>query len=185
MQKVFITKVFLFIILIAGTLYFLLYKSQPIATSDEVNTLATVSESVEVRYAPDGWQEYQNTAYNFSLFYPQELVTKEYLEENNAATITFQNAEKGIGFQIFIVPYSEQQISEDRFKKDIPSGVRTNLSDIMVDGATGVAFYSRDYFLGDTREAWFIRSGFLYEVTTLRSFESTLLDILQSWKFSD
>ena len=36
---------------------------------------------------------------------------------------------------------------------------------------------------GDWREVWFIRRGFLYEVTTYKELDSWLADIMRTWKF--
>jgi hypothetical protein len=81
------------------------------------------------------------------------------------------------------VPYAEPQVSEERFKQDEPSGARTNLNSITVDGATGAAFYSTDVALGETREIWFVHGGYLYEVTTLKPLDTWLARIMQTWKF--
>lgn len=128
-------------------------------------------------------REYRSEAYHFSLLYPQELAASEHPEGGNAITITFQNVEKAEGFQIFIVPYGEPQVSEERFRQDEPSGVRTSLTTITVDGATGAAFYSANPALGDTREVWFVRGGFLYELTTLKPLDNWLGGIIQTWEF--
>ena len=98
-------------------------------------------------------------------------------------TVTFQNEKEVRGFQIFIVPYVLAQVSEERFRQDVPSGVRTNFTDITVDGAVGAAFNSTDALLGDTREVWFIHRGHLFEVTTLKPLDTWLTAVLQSWKF--
>ena len=139
--------------------------------------------SLPPRTPPVGTKEYRSARYHFSLFYPQELTVEEHSEGGGAATITFQNIEKAEGFQLFIVPYSEPQVSAERFKRDIPSGVRNNLTNITVDGATGAAFYSTNTELGDTREVWFVHGGFLYEVTTLKPLDAWLGAIIQTWKF--
>lgn len=143
----------------------------------------TVPEVSVGRLVPEGLREYRNTAYRFSLLYPQELEVKEYLEGGNAITITFQDTKKEDGFQLFIMPYQELQVSEERFKQDLPSGVRTNMSDVSIDGATGATFYSVNQTLGETREVWFIHDGFLFEVTTLKPLEAWLDAILQTWEF--
>src|SRR3989344_521661 len=71
------------------------------------NSTATTSsktpkgEKPIARVVPQGMREYLNTAYHFSLFYPQELSVKEHREGGGALTITFQNIEKAEGFQIF------------------------------------------------------------------------------------
>ena len=84
------------------------------------------------------------------------------------------------GFQIFIVPYTGSQVTEARFKQDEPSGARTSFSDVTVDGAAGAAFDSTDVALGETREAWFIHGGYLFEVTTLKPLESWFAPIMSS-----
>jgi hypothetical protein len=37
--------------------------------------------------------------------------------------------------------------------------------------------------MGDAREVWFIKSGYLFEVTTYKPLDSWLSQILQTWKF--
>ena len=145
------------------------------------STATVVSPSVPV--LPVGTKEYRNTRYGFSLQHPSELSVSTVDEGSGASTITFQNVEKGEGFQIFIVPYQAPQVSEERFKQDVPSGVRESLSDITVDGETAAAFYSTNVALGATREVWITHNGFLYEVTTLKSLDKWLGGIIQTWKF--
>lgn len=154
-----------------------------IAPTIAPTTSAAPAVSPPTRTPPVGAKEYRSAAYRFSLFYPQELTVNERPEGGGAATITFQNIEKAEGFQIFIVPYSEPQVSAERFKRDVPSGVRNNLTNITVDGATGAAFYSTNTALGDTREVWVVHGGFLYEVTTLKPLDTWLGAIIQTWKF--
>ena len=156
-----------------------------LASAPTVPTANSIGQPYVVeRIAPAGMREYKSAAYHFSLFYPQELAVEERQEGGGATTITFQNVEKAEGFQLFIVPYTEPQVSAERFKRDVPSGVRNNLTNIMVDDATGAAFYGADTALGDTREVWFVRGGFLYEVTTLKPLDTWLDSIIQTWKFT-
>ena len=135
------------------------------------------------RAVPEGMREYKSAAYRFSLFYPQELSVSEYAEGGGATTVTFQNIEKAQGFQIFVTPYEGTQVSAQRFKQDVPSGVRESLTPVKVDGATGAAFVSKNAALGATREVWFTHGGFLYEVTTLAPLDAWLDGIMQSWRF--
>ncbi|MDP1721587.1 MAG: hypothetical protein Q8L37_00090 [Candidatus Gottesmanbacteria bacterium] len=162
--------------------FLFLYKGNRVAVSPP-REATTTGQSQSRRVVPEGMREYQSATYHFSLFYPQELTVEERSEGGGASTITFQNVEKGEGFQIFIVPYSEAQVSEQRFKQDVPSGVRESLSNLSVDGATAAAFYSTNAALGATREVWFVRGGFLYEVTTLKPLDTWLGTIIQTWKF--
>ncbi|MDO8481781.1 MAG: hypothetical protein Q7S75_01710 [bacterium] len=173
-----------------GIVFFSTHKGIPSPNMDFVSpylasAVATSTEqSKSERIIPEGMRKYQNTAYRFSLFYPQELKVEERSEGGGAATITFQDIEKAEGFQIFIVPYEGTQVSEQRFNQDVPSGVRNNLTNIAVDGATAAAFYSTNIALGATSEVWVVHGRFLYEVTTLKTLDTWLASIMQSWKFT-
>ena len=139
------------------------------------------------REAPAGFIEYRNQRYGFSLLLPQDLHVDTFDEGSGASTITFENIggpDGGArGFQIFVVPHGAAQVGEQRFRRDVLSGVREGLKDITIDGATGTAFYSVNDSLGETREIWFIHDGLLYEVTTLKVLDTWLTPVLESWKF--
>jgi hypothetical protein len=135
------------------------------------------------RTPPAGSNDYRNEHYRFELFYPQNLSVKEFDEGKGAVTITFQNPADSQGFQMFIVPYGERQVSAARFKQDEPSGVLKQPLDIQIDGTTGTTFEGHDTFLGDTREVWFIHDGYLFEITAPLSLDSWLTSIMITWKF--
>jgi hypothetical protein len=61
--------------------------------------------------------------------------------------------------------------------------VKKKTKDVMVDGTPATSFVGYNDQMGDTREVWFIRGGYLYEVTTFKGFEAELDTILQSWHF--
>lgn len=159
-------------------------KSFPTSTPQIPIEISSPSPSPLPREVPEGASEYRSEHYRFSLLYPDFLSVKEYDEGAGARTISFESLEQSRGFQIFVVPYAGNQVSEAQFKKDIPSGVRKDLKDIMVAGATGAAFYSDSSLLGETREVWFIHGGYLYEVTTFKELDTWLDSILQTWMFN-
>lgn len=166
--------------LVAGGVYFFLNIDEPSPlTLPQQETKQEFSRQV-----PAGAREYISGVHHFSLLHPEYLNIEVREEGGNAMTYVFQSAERGEGFQIFTVPYEGQQVSEAQFKKDLPSGVRTGLKNISVDGATGASFYSWDIALGETYEVWFLNNGWLYEVTTLKSLEPWLNQILQTWLFT-
>lgn len=169
-------------VLIGGTVY--VYGDKKNTTGDITGDILNLSVSIPQRNVPRGWKEYRNSQYKFSLLHPTGLSVSERFEVGGAITIVFQNTKEQKGFQIFIVPYKEDQISEERFKKDVPSGVRTQVEEVSIDGVPAVAFYSKDTYLGDMREVWFIANGFLYEVVTIKSYERTLSDILLTLIFT-
>jgi hypothetical protein len=137
------------------------------------------------RDVPAGQVEYYNPYYYFSLLYPAALKVGERNENGGAITVTFEDIEPKTvsGFQLFIVPFAGNQITEARFKQDIPSGVRKSIKNIKIAGATGASFYSTDKILGDTAEVWFISQGYLYEATSFKELAPALNDILQTWTF--
>jgi hypothetical protein len=151
--------------------------------TQDTATPATSLPLKPARIAPAGYIEYRNVLYRFSLFYPDTLQVKEYDEGNGAMTVTFQDVATAQGFQIFIVPYDGQQVSEARFKQDEPSGVRNGSRDVTIDGVTAASFYSSNAVLGDTAEIWFIHGGYLFEVTTLKPLAGWLSQIMMSWEF--
>lgn len=133
---------------------------------------------------PTGFIKYQNEHFGFTFFHPPGGL-KEHNEGFGAATVVYQDATNSFGFQVFVVPYKNATISEERFAADVPSGVRTNTVSVNIGkGAIqAVSFDSYDQALGDTKEIWFLYNGYLYEVTTLKTAESLLAPILETWQF--
>lgn len=158
-------------------------KSDATSTSPTRLNLVGVASEVSGREVPTGQKEYHNSNYRFSLLYPDFLSVREVAESGGGETITFENLKEARGFQVFVTPYASAQITDERFKKDIPSGVRKDVQNIRIDGALGASFYSYSEELGDTAEVWFVHSGFLYEITTFKELASWLDPILLSWHF--
>ncbi len=153
------------------------------ASSTE-GAIAALSESVpETREVSADMRSYQTAKYKFGLLYPKDLSVKEYVERDGAMTVTFDNAQTNQGFQIYVTPYKEKQITEARFKLDQPSGVYKEPTDVMVDNTRATMFFGQNSVMGDTREVWFIRGGYLYEVTTYKELDTWLASIMQTWKF--
>lgn len=134
---------------------------------------------------PDGYVKYENKKYGFFYYHPPEASIKEYDEGGGAMTIVLENAKTVRGLQIFIVPYSQNTISEERFKLDVPSGIRENVEKTYIGQpqVEAVTFNSYDSILGETREAWFIYNGHLYEITTFKGVGDWFVPIMQSWRF--
>ncbi len=82
-----------------------------------------------------------------------------------------------------MTPYAGKQIDTARLKLDEPSGVYLQPTDVIIDGTSATTFFSTNAIMGDTREVWFIKNGFLYEVTTYKELDTWLADILRTWKF--
>ena len=157
-------------------------------TADQVAATPDLATQIALPdQPPAGYIEYQNNKYHFLYWHSQEAKITEYDEGGGAATVVQENIAKQRGLQIFVVPYSGTTISDARFNKDEPSGVRYNIKDttVGVKRIPAVTFNGYDETLGDTREVWFIHNGFLYEVTTLKGFGDWFIDIMQTWRFTD
>ena len=117
---------------------------------------------------------------------PGELEIKSFDEGGGAETVVFQHPTDQLGFQIFILPYKGEQITEDRILKDIPSGVVKDPQEVVI-GKRGdiraMAFVSENPIMGETREVWFIHDGYLYEVTTYLSYDEWIADIMDTVSF--
>lgn len=133
--------------------------------------------------APAGFVEYRNEEYGFSLWYPQELTVQERAEGGGATTMVFERVDGGGGFQIYALPYAEAQVSERRFRMDVPSGVMEEPMEVVIDGVRANAFFSKHVLLGETREVWFLRGGYLFEVTTYRQLDAWLAGVMATWRF--
>lgn len=126
---------------------------------------------------------YRNNQYAFQLHYPPGLTHQEYDEGQGATSIVFEDAKTRAGFQIFVTPYDLDYISEDRLKRDIPSGVVEDQQEVMIAGSRGAIFFSKNPVMGETREVWFIRDGYLYEVATYRQLDAWLSQIMTTWQW--
>ncbi len=136
-----------------------------------------------VSVRPDGFLEYKNFLLRFDLFYPSDLSVTEFDDGTSASTITFKSKKTGSGFQIFVVPYDKTEVTPEQFKKDSPLGVMKEPVEIMIDGTRATMFFGQDAALGETREVWFIKNGFLYEISSFKSLDGWLSKIMATWRF--
>lgn len=150
--------------------------------ASRVPSISVEPVAAPVRPVATGLKRYHNDVLKFSVDYPEELPVSEQAS-GSALTVSFQRAAGEPGFQIFAVPYTDEQITKERFLYDVPSGVMRDKVDAVVDGAPGVAFYSTNMAMGDTYEIWFLYDGYLYEVTTYKELDTGLQSIMQTWKF--
>lgn len=162
----------------AGALFFsyVPYTSKPYLQEPNGSAPLFVSPAM------DGMRIYKSLLLRFQVSYPEELSVREYTK-GNTSTIVFEDPTGQQGFQVFVVPYDEPTVSEKRFKMDVPSGVMKDPIQITIDGVSATAFWSTNSLFGETREVWFIRDGFLYEITTYKDLDPWLSRIMTTWRF--
>jgi hypothetical protein len=47
-----------------------------------------------------------------------------------------------VGFEVYVTPYSDKQITDAQFKTDEPSGIMNQLTHATIDGAPATMFYA-------------------------------------------
>jgi hypothetical protein len=160
----------------AAPMTILAMKSEAASSSREIISISASA----TQDASQGKRQYSNSAFHFSLLYPENLQVQEYKEQGGAITVSFQDPKTNAGFEVYVTPYGDTQITTQRFKLDEPSGVYQQPTDVIVDGARATMFFGHNGIMGDTREVWMIHSGFLYEVATYKELDSWLAQIMQT-----
>lgn len=164
-------------------------ESEKLPKNDNLTTALTnaLSNKGSETGFSEGTREYFHKKRGFSFTHSPQAVIQEYNEGGNATTLVLEERDSKRGFQVFIMPYGEMSVSDERFRLDVPSGVRENETEILLgkDQIRAAAFNSLDAFLGETFEVWFIHEGYLYEITTLKNTSDWITPILNSWKFAN
>ncbi len=161
------------------------------ASQPSIATSTVESEGIVTSYipptadsAPSGSHTYTNAEYGFSLMYPEELGVSDRQEEGNAHTTTFESVDGNKGFQIYIRPYGEDQITASQIQADTQGTGRGVPQEAFIGGGIrALIFYSNNAILGELREVWFMYDGYLFEVTTYKELDTWLAEIMKTWKF--
>ena len=169
-----------FVAFVVGGFFILKDKTSGAAPTFSIATTTPlkVAEVSPSRDIPVGFKEYKNEQFGFSLLYPEAIPPKEIVDRGPELTVLFQKEGGTEGFQIYVAPIDGGTISEDRFLRDAPSGVRKDPKNTNVAGVPAVQFYGFDAQIGQSAEVWFIGTkegrevpSFLYEVSTYKDLE--------------
>lgn len=185
MNKVKIIISFLILIVLIAGAFFLFNKKNinidlPVSRVESQNSFS-IATTTEV--GGEKAREYKNVKGRFSLVYPEKMEFKEYDEGNNSYTILFEEKGSDRSFQIFFTPYKDSAITTSRLQMDIPNGDYTKpVEVILADGTRALVFFSSG-IAGELREVWFIKNGYLYEVSAYKELDGWLGEILTTLKF--
>lgn len=139
--------------------------------------------SNETQVVLEGMKRYLHPTYNFSLLVPEEMTIQNYKEKGGAQTVTFEtpDANPPRDFQIYIVPYNEEQITSSQIAKDTHGTAIGEPQEVILGGnVRGIIFESENQTLGRLREVWFLMKGRLFEVTTTAGNDEWLAEILST-----
>ena len=133
-------------------------------------------------------QRFVHPRYGFSLVLPMGLKVLRVDEGQSTETIIFEPKDGDTRleiprFQMFVTPYLPKAITEERLRKDIPSGNIESITSILIGNDRKIdaaMFKSTVQTLGESREVWFIKNGFLFEVTTPLAHDTWIASILNT-----
>src|SRR3989338_4565477 len=133
-------------------------------------------------------ETYTSPDYGFSFKYPKGFNATE-LDDDSGHTVLVQNAEEKSGFQVYITPFDEADpLTAARILEDLPASEVIDPKDVLIGegkAINAVIFLSTNPSFGRTREVWFIREGFLYQVTTYEGQDDFIGPILETLRFEN
>lgn len=138
----------------------------------------------------DKHQMFAHPRYGFSVVVPKDLEVVRVDEGQGTETVIFTPTDEGAEavMQIFVTPYLLQEITKERLAKDVPSGEIKDVTEVMIgprNDIRAVRFISAHTGLGEAREVWFLRNGYLFEVTTRMENDAWLATVLKTWQFAE
>ena len=136
---------------------------------------------VEDESAHPSWIRHKSEKYKFSFEHPEDLSVAS-AGAGGGVVFTVGGRDKK-GFQIFVLPHDEPTITGERIQLDLPDMPMENINTGTLDGADAIIFNSQDESLGETYEVWFVRGGFLFQITSFASFAKEMNSILETWRF--
>ena len=155
-----------------------------LGTTSTTSPQATFVAHVPSEKTLQEYKEYRSNEYHFSIQYPSDIPPQESHDLGHTMTLDFQQGAGEKGFEIYVAPVSGNEITQEQFLRDEPSGVRQDPTTISVDGTQALAFHGFNAAIGQTYEVWFIHGPFLYEITTYKELETGFNNkILSTWRF--
>jgi len=109
---------------------------------------------------------YTHPETGLSFDYPTDF-TLEVFPDEGGEIILATNPAYNLGFQIFIQPFDEPgPLTLERIRRDLPEFAVINSKEtILYDDTPVLGLLTSDPVLGTLSEEWFIRGGYLYQVT--------------------
>lgn len=152
---------------------------------DDVGTVEEVPKSASVVQGAETAYRYTHKEPVFSFQYPKGFSVGSFKDETGQ-TVLVQDAKNGGAgsFQIYISPLEEPlTVTKARIMQDVPGTVIQKEQEVKVGDTQGLAFTSKNDAGVETREVWFARGPWLYQVSGLVGAEGSISSVVRSWKF--
>ena len=166
-------------------------KKSPSNKEESINEYPSVSDSIQNTYTLTPSEEdeknnvYTDSQYKFSFQYPKDFTATKFREGEGSDTILIQQKGGKGGFQIFISPFDEPgPLTKERISQDLPDmKIESAENRVLKNGIPALLFFSSEASLGETREIWFVKNGYLYQITATKEIDSLVAEIVGTWKF--
>lgn len=127
---------------------------------------------------------YKNVKYNFSVEIPDGFNVANFQEGDLGDIVLVKNENKSI--QFFIMSFDEPGlITPQRIKQDLPDLKIEDSVQVIIgqDKIQALLFSSQDESLNATKEIWFVKDGYLYQISTNKKDEKLMGQLLETLKF--
>jgi|GEM_PF-5387503 len=115
---------------------------------------------------PDDFTTYTHPRYGFSFFYPKSFTLTSVRNGDHDMTIV-KHPSFPMGFAIRVKPWADASaLTLERMRAEAPGLTIGDVRETFTDqGIPAIRFSSEEKGKGETREAWFVREGYLYRIT--------------------
>ena len=140
------------------------------------------SQDTSAKQKDAGNQAYVHQNPSFSFDYPKGFNVGNIAEEEGETVLVQKD---GKGFQIYFSFLGEDlEITPEKIKTDIPDMPVDNPSFMDIDGIRALVFDSRTEGGGEnTRETWFNKDGYLYQLTAEKEYADVAEEVLGAWRW--
>jgi hypothetical protein len=196
MSKKTIIIIAVVVVLLSGAIIFLSLSNKKSPQGEEIKFNENQSAAPEQTYTVTASKEdeknnvYTDSQYGFYFQYPKDFTVTKFKEGEDGDTILIQqkapsSSSGQAGFQVFIAPFDEPgPLTKERITQDLPEMKITNAENrVLKNGVPALIFFSEETSLGKTREIWFIKNGYLYQISTTAALDSLVAQIIGTWMF--
>ena len=144
---------------------------------------AVVGDSIDDGKVDTG--VYTNTTYHFSFRVPEGASVQSVQKTEESSIFLVRNPARKFEIQIAVFPFDEPgPITRERILQDVPDMVIKNPQNVLVgkNKFSALLFSGNVSGVGATREIWFIKNGYLFQVSTPSEFETDLGKMMETWE---
>lgn len=132
-------------------------------------------------------QTYTDKKGRFNFIYPEGFTVNVAKENDDTDIVTLNKPGTDIGLQVRVIDAKEAvAITEEKIITDIPDMLVSDGVPVAINGkGKGLMFVSDNKdFGGNSREIWFSKGNFVYQMSMKMDYDNLAKMLLNEWKFS-